>query len=223
MFKAQTSQMRFLHFALFSFFLSITAKSFEQTKFLNGFYINQNGDTVKGYTSLKSKDQGYFEFKSSLQEKPVSILFDTCKQVGQKDRILETWLVSRNMSYVDKFSFDIINQDSLINAFIPLESLYKGSYFSLYSYHDIKDHFFIYDGVSMQELRVSYRYLTDWEKMQNVNRNMPKYLITPVYKKQITSIVGQRLTKKQWELIENTGYDKKSFIRLFKTLNESDD
>lgn len=204
-----------------SLFILVTTFVYSQSKgFVNGYYINRNGSTVTGFVSIDKGISKEFRFKNSPGSNEVLVPFDSCKTISYGNQIFEVRNVSRSMSYVDKFSFDIMNPDSNIVSMLPLKLLWSGK-ISLYYYHDIKDHFFMDDGDSTQELCVLYRYLTDWEKMQFVDRNMPKYVSDPAYKKQIESALGPKMSKEKWLLIENTEFDQRALIKLFKSLNQN--
>lgn len=193
-----------------------------QTKdFVSGYYINQRGDTIVGYGALKSVYiSGVFKFKRQLPGNDISnISFDSCRSIFLGDEIFVPWYGKRSMTYVDKYDFTIKNIDSSIYGTIPLKLLYKGNLLSLYHYYDVKDHFFLGDAGSIEELTIVYRYITDWEKRLYV-RNTPAYFISPFYRNQIISKFDNRLTKKQINLIETSEYEKRSLIRLFRTLSQ---
>jgi hypothetical protein len=204
--------------------LSIFFKTgFAQESFVPGWYVTFNSDTVKGYIFIgREKPFTSFQYKnSSGSQNRINISLDSCKMVSYENETIENWLVSRDMSYIDNFNFDIINSDSVITAAIPLKQLYKGPKLSLYYYNDIKDHFFVYDGKYMQELSLTYRYLTDFEKMQ-YTRNVPRYYVNTVYKNQLRALMEFNLTKKQKIILEHAEYKKADLIQLFKSLNSED-
>ena len=149
-----------------------------------------------------------FKFKRQLSDMVVSnISYDSCKLLNLADEEYVIWNGKRNMTYIDENDFTIKNIDSNAKSFIPLKLLYKGSRLSLYHFHDVKDHFFVGDGKSIEELAIGYRYITDWEKRLYV-RNTPTYFISPFFRNQIISKFENRLTRKQMNILENTDYKK---------------
>lgn len=197
----------------------------QNKSFSPGYYIDQRGDTIKGFISMNDKDTTsvIFKFKTQLQDANAIIIpFDSSKSVFFKDELYVIWHGKKWMEYVDKFNFDIINPGKSITATIPLKLLYKGSRLSLYYYFDVKDHFFIDDGNSMDELLVKYRYISDWEKTQDLNRiNLPTYFSSPLYQYQIIAKMGDQLKRKQKFLIEATEYETRAMLTLFKALDRS--
>lgn len=189
--------------------------------FVAGYYINQKGDTVAGFGYLKADEiPVFFRFKRQLSDDVFSnISYDSCKLLYLADEVYVIWNGKRSMTYVDKYDFTIKNIDSTVKSFIPLKLIYKGSPLSLYHFHDVKDHFFLGDGEAIEELAISYRYLTDWEKRLHV-RNTPAYFISPFFRNQIISKFESGLSRKQMNILENTDYKKNSLIKLFKALNQ---
>lgn len=209
-----------LYFLCFVFAITFFKTGFAQRVFVPGFYVALNSDTVKGYISIERENTvTSFRYKNFLDgQNSVSISLDSCKMVSCENETIQNWLVSRDMSYIDNFNFDIINPDSMVTATIHLRQLYSGPKLSLYYYKDIKDHFFVYDGTYMQELSVTYRYLTDFEKMQ-YTRNVPKYYVNTVYKNQLRVLMNFNLTKTQKIILQHAEYRKDDLIQLFKSLN----
>lgn len=209
---------------LFMIFCIVATKSglTQKVKFTPGSYVNQGGDTLKGYISIKNTNSvSTFDFKEQPEDDKVyTVLLDTCKSLSSESANFVTWLISRNMTYVDKFNFTIRNVDSFLTASIPMRLLYKGRQLSLYYYYDVKDHFFVYDETRMQELLVRYRYPNQLERMQNVKINSPSYYVYPVYRDQIMTLVSGKLTRTQKFLVENAEYEKMSLIKVFKSLDK---
>ena len=194
----------------------------QDSKYIPGFYVNQNGDTVSGYFYTKDKSAlSNLKIKRDLSEKTShTISFDTCKVLSFGNDTYFNWYGKRGMAYISKFNFEIINIDSFVTEKIPLKLLYHGSYLSLYHYHDVTDHYFVGSTNSVEELSISYRYITDWEKMR-YSINPPTYFINPIYRDQIITLMSDKLTRKQKYLVESCEFDAISLIRLFKKVNHS--
>lgn len=190
--------------------------------FVPGFYIDQKGDTVKGYGFIKKGHPlAAFKFKTQLLNTISTVSFDSCKLLSLGGESFINWFGPRSMVYIDKMDFTIRNRDSTITSTIPLQLLHKGNRLSLYHYFDVKDHFFIEEGNSIRELAIIYKYVTDLEK-QTIIINLPKYIITPVYQNQIVAVLNPRPTKKQMMLIERSVYEKRSLVKLFRALEEEE-
>jgi hypothetical protein len=212
-----------MKYSILLFSISLVSNiSVSQTKaFVSGYYINQRGDTVVGYGSFKYESAPVaLRFKSQMSDIDVSnISFDSCKMIYLADEMFVTWNGKRSMTYVDKNDFTIKNIDSSVVSCIPLKLIFKGKLLSLYHYYDVKDHFFVGDERSIEELAIGYAYITDWEKRLYV-RNTPTYFTSPFYRNQIISRFESKLTRKHMNLLEHTDYDKISLVKLFKVLNQ---
>jgi hypothetical protein len=197
--------------------------SFSQSKdFTPGYYISLQGDTIHGHLNLKKGTPNDLKFKTDLNNKDHVIIRNAdWKAVASHGRYYVKWFGARKMTYVDKIDFRIHNLDSnTLTATIPLELIYRGSRLSLYYFADATDHFFVEHNGNFQELTREYRYSTEYEKSRYVV-NPPTYFMTPVYKSEIVGLLNGKLTARQYSLLEVTEYEKKSFIRLFKSLNKS--
>ena len=194
----------------------------QNSNYTAGFYVNQQGDSINEYFSANKNNMlSDLKFKTSLQESNhVNISFDTCKVLSFGKSLYINWYGRRGMAYISKFDFRIINIDSFRTEIIPLKLIFKGNHLSLYYYWDVTDHFFMGLNDSIEELSISYRYLTDWEKLQ-YSINPPTYFINAIYQYQIISRMLNRLTTKQKYLVESCEYDVMDLTRLFKKLDHS--
>jgi hypothetical protein len=204
------------------FFCVLTLPVFAQPDFYPGYYIPLERDTVKGYLQVpNAKTATTFNFKSSQETGAMPISFDTCELVMVPDLSFSAWHVKRELITIDPFDFSIKYPDSSITATIPLKQLYKGKWLSLYHFRDIKDHFFVLHGGTMDELVMRYRYLTDWEKRVLIDDKLPAYVKMAGYKQQLMMQRDANFSERLVYRIEVSEYDKRSLVALFKVLNES--
>ncbi|MBL0146014.1 MAG: hypothetical protein IPP48_09810 [Chitinophagaceae bacterium] len=189
-------------------------------EFIEGSFVNQKGDTIKGFFQKKySTSFKDLKFTQNIAGNIFSaIIIDSCKAVCLENDYYTVWHGKRGMAYIDRFNFEIQNIDSFLTETIPLKLLFQGSRLSLYHYYDLTDHFFVGLNDSIQELMISYRYPTDWEKSKYV-RNVPAYEINPIYRYQIIALLNNELSKKQKFLVDRSEYDKYALIRLFKKID----
>jgi hypothetical protein len=194
----------------------------QEADFEAGFYINHRHDTVKGFLAVKKSGPGNaFGYKPAAGSRLVHIISsDSCMEISAGDVYYVNWFGTRNMSYIDKFDFTIKNQDSVITALIPLKLLYRGSPLSLFYFRDIIDHYFVQSENKIEELSISYRYLTTWEKTNYLaNPSTPSYYTNAYYRDQIKSLMKNILTRKQKNIIDNASFDQRALMSLFKTID----
>lgn len=189
--------------------------------FNSGYYVTLSDDTLHGYISFETKkEMNSFFYKPTSVDKEFQVVkIDSCKSVATAQAAYYIYTVKRSMEYIDKFTYTIMNKDSMVTAAIPLKLLFSGSRFSLFHYEDIRPHFFFYNGNEMQELAISYRYLTEGEIIQLKLYNLPKYIINKDYHRQIVAALDYQITQKQWDMIQETEYEEKPMIRLFRSLD----
>ena len=196
-----------------------TITSSQSKKFHPGFYVNLNGEKLNGYIWINKDRSGAFQFLNELNSTSSAIPYDSCKLISSKEGTFDVFLVTRSRTFINKSDYTIVNQDSSSTSSIPLKLLYRTSRFSLYQYENKEmQNFFVFDGNEIQELRIKYRYLTDWERSKYY-LNLPKYQTDPQYRLQIITLMNYQLTKKQRDLIELTEYDAKSLTALLKALD----
>lgn len=202
------------------FFLGNQACMSQNNTYAEGFYVNHQNDTIKGFfLPNKHNILSDLKFKSDLNDSSYSsISFDTCKVLSFNKNFYKSWYGKRSMVYIDKFDFSIVNSDSFKTEMIPLKLIYRGTYLSLYYYSDVTDHFFMGLDESVQELLIFYRYSTSLEKLQNP-KNPPTYFTNPVYRYQIIAAMPASLTMRQRLFIENSEYGITDLIRLFKKID----
>jgi hypothetical protein len=190
-----------------------------QTKpFVPGFYVNHKGDTLKGHLSInRPVSASTFRFKETPQGDATQVSFDSSRLLVTKNATYLSRTVTRSMTYVDLFDFTIRLPDSSVTAAIPLRLLHTGPRFSLYHYHDKRDHFFIGHDGTIEELSVTYRYATQWER-QKYFVNPPTYFTNPMYRGQLPALMHYKLTRRQQNLVEVTEYEERSLIKLLKAL-----
>ena len=208
---------------LFLFFFNCQCFSQEST-YKQGYYTTHTGDTVNGYFSAKEKNlKKGVRFRNNLTEKKfIQLSLDDVNAISFGKKNYLNWYGKRGITYVRKFDFEIMNIDSSVTERIVLKLIYKGVNLSLYHFFDLSDHFFIGHNNTVQELSISYRYLTSIEKKNYPNPiNAPNYFITPVFRDQILSIFNNKLAKRQRLLIENCLYESLPLVRLFNQLDGS--
>lgn len=208
--------MKFLNpFALFSFFVCITTSLYCQD-LKEGYYINTNGDTIKGYITAPGNAPGFsFHFKNKFDTNTSSIPFMLCKGLRYGEQEFITWYGKRSMSYVDKIDQSVVNIDSGITGLIPLRLVFKGNRTSLYHFKDKTDHFFISMADSVQELIILYRPSTEWER-KPFPVNPPTYIVNPAFRNQLMMLMGDGITDKQVSWIGGTEYEETSLKKFLK-------
>lgn len=204
------------------FFILLCSSQFcysQEHNFTSGFYVNQNGDTVKGYLSVDKKGSPTtFSFKKELQDANAeNISFENCKGMLFNEESKTYWFGKRSMMYVDPFSMRIENIDSFKTELIALKLLYSGPKLSLFFFDDKVDHYFVGHDGQIEELEVTYRYTTEWEKSA-YNVNPPTYFVNLLFRNQILGIIGEP-TKKQMNFLENCKYEKWDLIKMCKLVN----
>ncbi|MBS1752779.1 MAG: hypothetical protein R2765_04595 [Ferruginibacter sp.] len=200
--------------------LSFTSVS-QDKDFTPGSYINNSGDTISGFFQIKDlKTFSDIQFKANLADSQSEYLpFDNCKSVSFGNHQYISWFGARGMAYVTKMDFIIMYKDSFNVERIPLKVLYKGNHFTLLHYRDVKDHFFIGVNDSIQELLISYRYPTDWER-RNYIINAPRFIINPIYHNQLISLMGGTVTRRQEVIITDCVYEELPLLRTIKQLDK---
>jgi len=190
-----------------------------------GFLVKTSGDTIQGYFQLRL-NKGVIKdclFKSHPDKKEfTTIPQENCQfiRLNSPYRSYEKWVVSRSMTYIDKFDFTIQNPDSIVTEPILLNLLYKGRKISLYHYEDVKDHFFVFDGEQMTELMISYRYLTYPEKKKIVELKSPAFVTTRTYIDQLKQYYEFGSRGKMHRLLNNCRYEKEDLMKLFLLMDE---
>ncbi|MES2647777.1 MAG: hypothetical protein V4717_12920 [Bacteroidota bacterium] len=210
----------FIAFNLCLFIFVSTNCLSKDIKYVPGFYIGNNGDTVNGFFQVKDYNlPTIIKFKKDLlQEEGTWLSVDTCKALVVNQEAYVVWYGKRGMCYINQMDLNLVNIDSFRTERIPLKLIYHGNALSLYLYHDVTDHFFVGTGEAIHELSISYRYLTDWEKLR-FRVKPPTYLITPTFHSQLIDLMGETLTNKQSHLIEVSQYDSYSLMKLFRKLD----
>jgi hypothetical protein len=206
---------------LFYLFFITTNCFAQKNNFTPGYYIKQNGDTVKGFINVKNENQiTTFNYKKLLLDSnSITLYFDNCSELVSGTESFVNWSGTMRMTYIDKFEMAIKNPDKFNTGSFSLHLLFYGEPLSLYYYHNLFDHYFVKKGDSIAELFSSYRYITEWEKSSYIT-NSPTYIINPTYRNQIIALMQDALTKKQLTFIENLDYDKQSLIKLFKSIDK---
>ena len=209
----------FAVFIFFIFFISYKNSFASHGDPVNGFYVNKNGDTVYGSFPKKiPRGTAVFKFQPTGGSAIMNISFDTCIAVSCGEVLYKKWYGTRSMAYIDKFTLDIVNLDNYETGIITLERVFQGESLGLYYFRDVRDHFFIEKDGYIDELAISYRYTTDSEKLQ-YPINPPTYFINPVYRAQLISLMGDKLSKKKKLLVESCEFNLLSLTRLLKKID----
>lgn len=187
-----------------------------------GYYITLQGDTIKGFILVKGNNiLNDVNFKNSKSDKNVNLVsLDSCNAISIGKSKYINWYGRRSMTYVTKFDFQIKNVDSFLTQRIPLKLIYSGKYLTLYHYYDIMDHFFVGYKSDIQELSISYRYLSSWERLK-YTINPPSYFITPGYRYQLIAMLKDKIPKKLTYHIESCEFEAITLTRLFRKLDKS--
>lgn len=101
-----------------------------------------------------------------------------------------------------------------------MKLIYSGKYLTLYHFYDMIDHFFVGYDNTIQELSISYRYLSSWERLK-YTINPPSYFITPGYRYQLISMLKDKIPKKLTYHIESCEFEAITLTRLFRKLDKS--
>ena len=98
-----------LSLILLSLFLTSGFNSISQkVKYLKGYYINSQEDTIHGFLAATFKDGPVFKYKLTADAEEVrKISSDTCKQILAGKNNYMSWYGPRGMSYIDKFEFTL--------------------------------------------------------------------------------------------------------------------
>jgi hypothetical protein len=190
-------------------------------EYLSGFYINLSGDTINGYFHARDLHvNNRFTFKNHPGEMEARVLsFDSCKHISVNSEMYTSWYGKRGMCYISQPDLYLSNIDSFRTEWIPLKLLYKGKVLSLYKYHDESDHFFVEKSGKIEELLIAYRYLTDWEKVQQ-RLTHKTYFIYYFFRTQIINMVGESISNRQLHQAEIAQYDATSLTSLFRLLDK---
>lgn len=185
-----------------------------------GFYISNVQDTIHGFIHVNQKmiNPHVFKFKSNLDDKDfMEISFVDNKIISTGNENYAIWYGTRGMSYISPNDFLLTDLDSFRTETIALKQIYKGKRFSLFYFKDVTEHFFIGQGNDIQELKISYRYLTSWES-KNYLINQPTYFKIATFQNQLMALLGEELTKSKKNYIESCTYERNPLIRTIKKM-----
>lgn len=202
-------------------FYSLTALC-QKNNFQPGYYVTFSGDTVKGFGKINTaKNKVELEFKGDIASNDiVRFMGIGCREMSFGKDTYITWQGKRSLEYIDKVDLSLIrNNDSYSSEKISLKLLYKGSNFALYQYQGEKDQFFMQINNSIEELILSYDYLTFQEKTQYRGNQLPAYHVMKTYQSQIYAALSDRISKKLNALVFQTEYDRFSLVKLFKKID----
>ncbi len=182
--------------------------------FKRGYYINANGDTIKGFvTSLSNGPDFSFSFKATEDSNSIVVPFSTCKVFCIENNSFLKWHGKRSMSYIDKLDQSLVNIDSGITATIPLKQIFKGKQTTLYHFEDQTNHFFIAAEDTIIELLIFYTYSKGWD-LYRKRPSTPTYDVHAVFRFQLAGLLGDDERKKNW--IEATEFDESSLKKLLQ-------
>lgn len=194
-------------------FTVISITSFGQS-FKRGYYVNADGDTIKGLaTSLSNGPEYSFSFKPDEDSNSTIILFSACRVFCIENNSFLKWHGKRSMSYIDKVDQSLVNIDSGITATIPLKQIFKGKQTTLYHFEDQTNHFFISAEDTIMELLIFYTYSKGWD-LYRKRPSTPTYDVHAVFRFQLAGLLGDDEKKKNW--IEATEFDEKSLKKLLQ-------
>lgn len=207
-------------------FLLFAFVSNAQSRFAPGLLVTKEGDTLRGLVSWQKNRQPerpvLFKTDQAAEEKPYSWPDLTYAQQEGDENIIGVYEVVRDLTYVDRIDFQIRLKDSLVTETLPLRRIFHGRKLSLYHFYENRDHFFLFDGITMTELIQKYKYPTDWDNLTTF-RDAPKFTILQVFKDQIRPYYEFAGDRKMMNLLEATNLEEKDLIRLIRRLNEKMD
>lgn len=207
----------------FCLMMSCLPESYAQQKnYAPGWFVTLRNDTLKGFIATGKKDNfSSFDFKTTMTAPGSKVWMNNVKSLTVDDQLYISWFGQRCMEYIDKVDLSLIRNDGVYRAdSIVLKRLYAGHDFSLFYYKDEKDHFFIETCDYIDELLVTYDYLSYWDKLRIRGFQFPAYYVNNIYRSQITARFSERLDHKTNALLSRTQLDKYSLLRLFRTLDE---
>ncbi len=203
--------------------LSDLASTAQKPKFLPGYYITHKGDTINGFGFIENRDKiRSFDFKpdpDSVNHTRIAAL--DCKEVTFGKDSYETWYGKRSLEYVNGNDlYTVYHQGEFATDSICIVSIYQGRGFALYQYQgNEKKNFFIKVNNSIDELTISYVYLTD--ELNGINHQLGMYFKKKTYQSQIYSLLNSRInTKKKFDLLWATEFDRHSLLKLFRKIDE---
>lgn len=194
----------------------------QQNDFVKGWYITQQNDTLKGFVATEKKENfTSFYFKPAAKGVVTEIPVMQVKMLNMDDQVYKIWFGKRNMEYIDRVDLSLIRNDGVFfSDTIVLKCIYAGQYFYLYNYKDEKDHYFIETRDYIDELLITYDYLTYWERLSMRSYQFPAYWVHNTYKSQIIAMFGEKLDRRTNALLDRTELSKNSLLRLCRLLDD---
>lgn len=191
----------------------------QKEEYFQGMFISKRGDTAKGMIAVVNKGAG-FKFKSE-QEGFKDIQLDSVSQVIVNNNRYTTWFGKRNVIWLDPIEHEVKNVDSFRTELIPLKLQHEGTKYSLYSYHDETERFFIgYDG-KIEELLMYYQVLSEKHYRDNsLLFSRPRYTSFFVFRDQVVAILGGKVSNRQRNQIFNTDYNLQHMKRMIKRIDQ---
>lgn len=206
---------------LLFFVLFLLLKNFALAQYKSGYLIEPSNDTLRGLFNIDSRNnEVYFKaFDTSVHSRKINI--DSIEYLQWGNKYFQSWKGARNMCYMDKFTYNILNVDSSYYQTILLTYLYKGKKISLLTFNDDFEHFFVEYRNKTKELIMQYRYLTSFEVMKMGFRyQSPSFYTLPYYKNLLSSLIRPGTSPQMLEEINTSEYEYMSLLRLIKKLDQ---
>jgi hypothetical protein len=192
----------------------------------SGFVAMHNGDTVNGHVQLKTNSEGtaFISVVAAPSATPDLYPLSVVKgyKLSNSKDVYSKWYVKMDMTYLDKWELTVVNIDSTRWDSVFLKVLYQGKNLGMYTCHDVKERFFIYDNGRMQELIIKWSYppefrLPSYEFLARAERRQ----ILAIYRDQLLIYVKQL---RDYEILEYKAsvarYNEKDLKRIIKALDE---
>lgn len=189
-----------------------------------GYYVTIKGDSVSGYLHIDKKDEfKHIKFRQNKEQTDFRLIgIDSLNRVNLDGNQYTMWTGKRSMVAITKFEFQLVNEDSFVVERIPLKLLYKGPVVSLYSFNDIRDHFFYEKDGVISELQIVYSRIPRIDVYTKSSYgNVPIYESFPIYRDQIVAMFGnQKLSRKKQNHIKSSFHERSSMLSLVKALKK---
>lgn len=132
---------------LFSILLCTPVLAFAQANFQKGYYVNNQGDTVKGSVDYKPRilSTSDFRFKKDDDESVQTIAVENCKAYGIIGKeLFERFKVNISQGPIKTEQLKVGADSSVVSATVFLKVMQNGPKVSLYTYSDeIKKRFYL--------------------------------------------------------------------------------
>jgi len=191
--------------------------------YAKGFIVSNQGDTSQGLIewkkNFKCNEPIYFKGNSTDLPSPINLKEVSSFYNSESKKQLVVVKVKVKWEYVDPIELNVINNDSISTAFLPLKPLHLGDSLSLLSYHDKTDFFFLVHGDYIEQLVREYEFLTDHERLVHSNRILPAYKSYDTWKVQLYNYYNFNSDKKMYNLSLDATFDEYNLTKLVSRMD----